>query len=62
MISSKNFEICSCKDVDCYYCDSIDPFFTPSLAGPYMSDENFEELKKAEEQQEQDKESSRLLT
>ncbi|XP_023744953.2 uncharacterized protein LOC111893110 [Lactuca sativa] len=37
-------------------------FFTPSSSGPYMSDEIFEELKKPEEQQEQDKESSRLLT
>ena len=34
----------------------------PSSAGPYMSHENFEELKKAEAQQEDDKESSRFLT
>ena len=62
MSSSHKFEICSCNEVDCYYCDSVDPFFTPSSAGSYMSHENFEELKKAEEQQEEDKESSRLLT
>ena len=58
MSSSKKLEICSCNEVDCYYCDSVDPFFTPSSAGLYMSDENFDELKKAEEQLEQDKESS----
>nr|KAJ0185186.1 hypothetical protein LSAT_V11C900483230 [Lactuca sativa] len=47
-----------CNKVHCYYCDPLDPFFTPSSAGPYMSDENFEELKKTKEQQKQDKESS----
>ena len=62
MSSSSNFQVCSCNEVDCYYCDLSDPFVTASSEGPYMSDETMKELQWAEEQQKHDKQSSQALT
>ena len=53
--------VCSCNEVDCYWCDDVNPFEGPVGEGPFMPDVIYQQLLWAEQQQEVDRVESRRL-
>lgn len=53
--------VCSCNEVDCYWCDDVNPFDGPDGEGHFMPDVIYQQLLWAEQQQEDDRAESKRL-
>ena len=53
--------VCSCNEVDCYWCDDVNPFEGPDGEGTFMPDVIYQQLLWAEQQQEDDRAKSKRL-